>query len=407
MKILTASYILTFDENFTILKDGCIVFDEKIIEIASYDITIKKYPNIEIVSLGENSVLMPGLINSHIHLEFSANKTTLKYGSFYSWLNSVIRHREKLIDKAKTSLITQELKKLLKTGTTTIGAISSYSFDLEACLKSPINTIFFCEVIGSKADMIDTLFTDFKARLKDAQKHNSKRFQTGIAIHSPYSVHPFLVREVLNIAKEQNLPVTSHFLESKDEKDWLNKDEGSFLDFFKNFLNQEKATTKPLEFLNLFKGVKNLSFTHCVEASSEDFSKIKELKATINHCVSSNRFLNNSRLNLKNLSDIPFSIGTDGLSSNNSLSMFDELRVALYAHYEKNIIKFSKTLLNAATVNGAKALGVNKGSLIKDFDADIIGFCLPDKIEEVEDIYMQIILHTKYVDKIVIGGEFV
>ena len=407
MKILTASYILTFDENFTILKDGCIVFDEKIIEVASYDIIIKKYSNIEIINLGENSVLMPGLINSHIHLEFSANKTTLKYGSFYSWLNSVIRHREKLIEKAKTSLITQELKKLLKTGTTTIGAISSYSFDLEACLKSPINTIFFCEVIGSKADMIDTLFSDFKARLKDAQKHNSKRFQTGIAIHSPYSVHPFLVREVLNIAKEQNLPVTSHFLESKDEKDWLNKDEGSFLDFFKNFLNQEKATTKPLEFLNLFKGVKNLSFTHCVEASNEDFSKIKELKATINHCVSSNRFLNNSRLNLESLGNIPFSIGTDGLSSNNSLSMFDELRVALYAHYEKNIIKFSKTLLNAATVNGAKALGVNKGSLIKDFDADIIGFCLPDKIEEVEDIYMQIILHTKYVDKIVIGGEFV
>src|SRR5574344_1055392 len=386
MKILTASYILTFDENFTILKDGCIVFDEKIIELASYDITIKKYPNIEIVSLGENSVLMPGLINSHIHLEFSANKTTLKYGSFYSWLNSVIRHREKLIDKAKTSLITQELKKLLKTGTTTIGAISSYSFDLEACLKSPINKIFFCEVIGSKADMIDTLFTDFKARLKDAQKHNSKRFQTGIAIHSPYSVHPFLVREVLNIAKDQNLPVTSHFLESKDEKDWLNKDEGSFLDFFKNFLNQEKATTKPLEFLNLFNCVKNLS---------------------INHCVSSNRFLNNSRLNLESLGNIPFSIGTDGLSSNNSLSMFDELRVALYTHYERNIIKFSKTLLNAATVNGAKALGVKKGSLIKDFDADIIGFCLPEKIEEVEDIYMQIILHTKYVDKIVIGGEFV
>ena len=40
--------------------------------------------------------------------------------------------------------------------------------------------------------------------------------------------------------------------------------------------------------------------------------------------------------------------------------MFDELRVALYTHYERNIIKFSKTLLNAATVNGAKALGVKK-----------------------------------------------
>lgn len=32
---------------------------------------------------------------------------------------------------------------------------------------------------------------------------------------------------------------------------------------------------------------------------------------------------------------------------------------------------------------------------------------LPDTIEDLEDIYMQIILHTKYVDKVVIGGEFV
>ncbi|WP_418185130.1 aminofutalosine deaminase family hydrolase [Aliarcobacter vitoriensis] len=407
MKIVSASYILTFDKDFSIIKDGAIVFDEKIIEVASLNYILEKYPDCEHTKLDENSVLMPGLINSHIHLEFSANKTTLQYANFYSWLNSVIKHREKLIEKAKTSLISQELKKLLKTGTTTIGAISSYSFDLEACLKSPINKVFFCEVIGSKADMIDTLFADFKARLKDAQKYNSKNFKAGIAIHSPYSVHPFLVREVLNIAKEQNLAVTSHFMESKEEKEWLNKDEGSFLEFFKNFLNQEKATGKPLEFLNLFKGVENLSFTHCVEADFEELEKIKSLNATINHCVTSNRFLNNSRLNLENLDEIPFSIGTDGLSSNNSLSMFDELRACLNIHYEKDIVKFSKTLLKSATVNGAKALGLNKGQLESGFDADIIGIYLPDDIENIEDIYMHIILHTKYVNSVIIGGEYV
>jgi aminodeoxyfutalosine deaminase len=407
MKILSASYVLTFDEDFSIILNGAIVFNEKIVEVGHISYIKEKYPNIEIDEPKPNSILMPGLINSHIHLEFSANKTTLKYANFYSWLNSVIKNREKLIEKAKTSLISQELKKLLKTGTTTIGAISSYSFDLEACKKSPINKVFFCEVIGSKADMIDTLFADFKARLKEAQKHNSKNFKTGIAIHSPYSVHPFLVREVLNIAKNEELPVTSHFMESKEEKEWLNKDEGSFLEFFKNFLNQEKATTKPLEFLNLFKGVENISFTHCVEANKEEFEKIKELNATINHCAVSNRFLNNSRLNLENLSEINFSIGTDGLSSNNSLSMFDELRAALNIHFEKDIIKFSKTLLNAATNGGSIALGLNKGSLISGKDADIIGFSLVDNIEDIEDIYLHIILHTKYVDRTIIGGEFV
>lgn len=407
MKILSASYLVTCDENNTVVEDAAIVFDEKIIEIGKLVDIEEKYPNIEIHSLGKNSVLMPGLINSHIHLEFSANKTTLKYGNFYDWLNSVIEHRETLTSKATTPFIQAELKKILKTGTTTIGAISSYSFEMEACLKSPINTVFFCEAIGSKADMVDTLFSDFKARLNDARKNASKKFIPAIAIHSPYSVHPFLVREVLKIAKDENLAVTAHFLESKAEKEWLDLDEGSFVEFFKNFLNQEKATSKPIEFLNLFNGVKKLSFTHCVEAKEKELNKIKDLDAFVNHCAVSNRFLNNTRLDLNSLDDIPFTIGTDGLSSNNSLSMFDELRAALNIHYERNIIKFAKTLIKSATVNGALALGLNKGILKDGFDSDIIGFTLPSKIQDKEDIYMQIILHTKYVDKIIIGGEYV
>ena len=36
-----------------------------------------------------------------------------------------------------------------------------------------------------------------------------------------------------------------------------------------------------------------------------------------------------------------------------------------------------------------------------------IAFTLPDEIQEKEDLAMQIILHTKFVDKVIIGGEFV
>lgn len=407
MKIISASWLLTCDENNSIIKNGTIVFDEKIIEIDSLENIQKKYPSTNIEILGENSVLMPGLINSHVHLEFSANSTTLKYGNFMDWLNSVIKYRDELIQKASDELIVSKIKKMLKTGTTTIGAISSYSFDMNALLKTPINKVFFCEVIGSKADMIDTLFSDFKSRFLAAKKNESKNFIPAIAIHSPYSVHPFLVRETLKLAKEENCAVSAHFLESKEEFNWLHKDEGGFLDFFKNFLGQEKAVTKPMEFLNQFKGIGKLSFTHCVEASKNDLEKIEELGAYVNHCVTSNRVLNNSKLDLKKLDKIPFTIGTDGLSSNNSLSMFDELRNALMAHVDENIIDFSKKLLFSATVNGAKALGLKKGSLIQNYDADMIYFNLPDKIEDKDDLAMNIILHTKFVDKVIIGGEYV
>ena len=405
MKIISANWIVTCDENNSIIENGAVVYDEKILEIGSFLEIKEKYPNLEIEELKENSVLMPGLINSHVHLEFSGNTTTLKYGNFYSWLTSVIKHREDLINKADKKLISTKLDRIKKTGTTTIGAISSYSFDIEACLNSPINKVFFCEVIGSKADMIDSLFADFKSRLNNAKKFASKNFIPAIAIHSPYSVHPFLLRETLKLAREENLAVSTHFLESKEEFDWLHRDEGSLLEFFKNFLNQEKAVSKPMDFLNQFTNLKNLSFTHCVEASDDDLEKIKSLGASINHCVTSNRLLNNTKLDLNRLKDIPFTIGTDGLSSNNSLSMFDELRNALMAHYDKNVVDFSKILLKAATVNGSRALGLNKGAIEKDFDADMIYFNLPDSVENKNELPMHIILHTKFVDKVIIGGK--
>ncbi|APW64934.1 chlorohydrolase [Poseidonibacter parvus] len=407
MNILSAKWVITCDENFSIIENGAIVFSDKIIDIDTISNIQKKYPNEEIQEAEANSVLMPGLINSHVHLEFCANTTTLKYGNFLDWLNSVIKNRDTLIEKATQKLISTKLDRMKKTGTTTIGAISSYSFDLEPCVKSPINTVFFCEIIGSKADMADTLFADFKSRLESAKQCSSKSFIPAVAIHSPYSVHPFLVRESLALAKKENLAVSSHFLESSEEFEWLHKNEGLFIDFFKNFLNQSTAVTKPMEFLTQFSNVKKLSFTHCVEASNADFEKIKSLNAVINHCPTSNRVLNNSKLDLSKLKDIKFSIGTDGLSSNNSLSMFDELRTALMIHVDENIIEFSKTLLKAATLNGNIALGLNKGSLEKQKDADIISFKLPDEIEDKEDLAMQIILHTKSVNKTIIGGEFV
>lgn len=405
MKIIKASWVITCDENSTIIKNGAIVYDRRIIDIGTHKYIEEKYPNIEITSLKENSVLMPGLINSHVHLEFSSNTTTLKYGNFMNWLNSVISSRDKIVEKATKKLILQKLLKMQKTGTTTIGAISSYSYDLEACVDSPINTVFFNEVIGSKADMVDTLFADFKARLESSKKFKSENFMPAIAIHSAYSVHPFLLRETLKIAKENELAVSAHFLESPEEFEWLHRNEGGFLSFFKNFLGQETAVTKPMEFLNQFKGVKKLSFTHCVEASQRDFEKIKELGATINHCVTSNRLLNNTKLDLDKLKDINFSVGTDGLSSNNSLSMFDELRNCLMIHSNKNVIEFSKDLLKAATKNGSLALGLNKGELVKDKDADIISIILPDCVEDENDLCMNVILHTKFVESTIIGGK--
>ncbi|PHR26902.1 MAG: chlorohydrolase [Desulfotalea sp.] len=404
MKILKASWLLCLDNNSTIIENGAIVYDNKIVDVGQVAHIKKKYPDITIEDCGENTVLMPGLINSHVHLEFSANRTTLKYGNFMAWLHSVMSHRDTLIKRANTTLISARLTEMLHSGTTTIGAISSKGLDMEACLKSPINTVYYTEVIGSDIGALDTSLTDFKARINRAKCNQSPSFIPAIAIHSPYSTHPSLVKLVLNIAREENLSVTAHFMESEEESLWLHNDEGAFLTFFNDFLGQDKAATKPLDFLHQFNNIKHLSFTHCVAASPKELGTIRELGATINHCVTSNRILNNTRLDLTKLIDIDYSIGTDGLSSNNSLSMFDELRNALMMHWSVNINTLAKELLIAATRNGARALGVEKGTLTQGKDADMIVCTLPDSIENAEELYTHIILHTKRATQVIING---
>ncbi len=404
MKFLYADWLLTCNNEFTIIQNGAIAFDETILDIGTIDDFRNKYANEDIEYLGKNSVIMPGLINTHVHLEFSANKTTLQYGNFVKWLFSVIEHREEVIEKATKELIDSELKKMIANGTTTIGAISSYGFDLDSCVQSALNVVYFTEILGSKPDMIDTLFVDFQEKLKSAISQSSKKFLPAIAIHSPYSTHPFLIREVLKIAKESNMPVSSHFQESKAENDWLNYSQGEFESFFKNMLDQKTSLTKPNDFLDQFKNIDNLSFTHCVEANKKELQQIKELGATITHCPNSNRLLNNTLLNISYLNDIPLAMGTDGLSSNNTLNMFEEIKNAFFMHTNLDTNQLATKLLTAATQGGAKALGLNTGILSKGFDADIISFNLPDKCNNKDDLATAIILHTTQTKRTYIKG---
>ena len=77
MRILRAKWVLVCDENFKILKDGAIVFDEKIIEVCTFASAARKYPQAEILDFS-GDIAMPAFINPHVHLEFSANKGMLR-----------------------------------------------------------------------------------------------------------------------------------------------------------------------------------------------------------------------------------------------------------------------------------------------------------------------------------------
>jgi len=401
MQIITPHFIYLRDRISTNLS---VAFDKTIQKIAPFERLIDEFPDAKITTLRENSLLMPGLINAHVHIEFSGNKTALSYGDFMSWLYSVIENREDLINKCGKECMDRAIDTMLENGITTFGAISSHAMDLEACANAKQNVIFFNELIGSQATMADALFTDFTARLNASKAVNREGFTPAIAIHSPYSVHPVLIRKALEIVKAEKLPLTAHFMESQAERDWLDKSEGDFKSFFNDLLKQKENVSDSHEFLANFYEVPTL-LTHGVQANESELNAIANAKHTIIHCPISNRLLGNPTLNIRALNDkkIRWIVATDGLSSNYKLDLFEEMKMSLFMHSSAPLLGFAKALLDGVTIHAAEALGINAGEISEGKNADMIVLDL-DK-EPSEELAIHLILHRYNISKVYINGK--
>ena len=400
MKIISTKFIYKeskYQENLAV------AFDSKIKDIDSLDALTQKYPNAKVYKYSGNSVLYPGFINLHTHLEFSANRATLNYGDFITWLYSVIENRDELVGKLNEEVLDSAIKQMLNSGVTTFGAISSFGADLNACVDAPQRVIYFNEVIGSNPAIIDALFSDFKNRFYTSSKFKSDSFYPAVAIHSPYSVHPVLLREALKVADSEDSIVSAHFLESVAEREWLEENRGDFAKFFKEFFNSTTAVNSIDGFLESFN--KPTLFTHAVQAKDKEFNYINSHNHSVIHCPRSNRLLNCGKLDITKPQNLL--LATDGLSSNYSLSILDELKAALEMHTDINPKELACMIIEAVTTNAAKAIDIKVGKIKPDYFADFAIFSLPDDLKQTDNgsLALNTIINTNSAKEVFIAGE--
>ncbi len=401
MKIITPETILSPTEQ---LSGMSIAFDTHIRAIGQLHELLEQFPEAEFIETPLHSMVMPGLINPHVHLEFSGNKSTLKYGSFMEWLYSIIENREELIGNCNEQCMAKACDEMLKNGITTFGAVSSYAMDLEVAANAKQKVIFFNEVIGSQATMADTLYDDFMSRLEASQSVQREGFQAAIAIHSPYSVHPALIKRALTHATKHNLVTSAHYMESPAEKEWLETNNGAFQPFFKEFLKQEYSVNTSKEFLELFIGKPTL-MTHVVQANDEELQEIAKEGHSVIHCPISNRLLGNGAIDLDKLdkNGVSWVMGTDGLSSNYALDLLEEMKIALFTHTDRDLLPLAKELLSNATINSAKVLGMNTGEIAVGREADLLVIDLEDTPSEQLPVHL--LLHGYNIQHIYINGN--
>lgn len=407
MKLIGASFVFLCDDEFSILKDGGVVYEnEVILEVGKFSTLKSKYDlNDKNATFHNDCVLLPAFVNAHIHFEFGANDVSFNYGGFDLWLTSVMQKREGVLGQIE-NVLDSGIQSQLKSGVGSVGAISSYGGDLKSLASSPLKVVYFNEAIGSNPSAIDTLFADFKARYELSKAKKSKTFFPAIAIHSPYSVHKILASRVIDIAKQDNALLSTHFLESKLEREWLTKKSGWFFKFYKNIL--QIPNPKPLyhgikDFLGLFKS--QTLFVHLTNAIQKEILQIADLGHYIVTCPRSNRLLDGEMLDINILPHSHLAIGSDGMSSNATLSMLDEIRFGLFG-MRTSLLKLARILLLSATKYGAKALRLNNGTLEPSKDSDFALFHIANITKSTQP-EVHFILHSKSARQVFINGECV
>ncbi|ANV98468.1 hypothetical protein BBW65_06505 [Helicobacter enhydrae] len=410
MKLIGASKVFVCNPSFEILDRYGILFDvsqeqNTILAIDTFDTLRQQYPSAE-YEFFEDCVLTPALSNAHIHFEFSANKTSLVYGDFGEWLNSVIDKREMLLSD-HTQAIHNAIQEQLKSGIVNVGAISSYGGDIAPLAHSPLRVVLFNEVIGSNVGMLDMLFNHLLNRLQECQTHQSPSFYPALAIHSPYATHKALIQKAIALAKQNKLRVSAHFLESPQEKEWLQHQQGYFSDFFQKYFDVKNPapTLDATEFLEILAGTQPL-LTHCLQTSETDLRRIAQIQGHIISTPRSNRLLNNQYLDLEALSkhDLHPIIATDGLSSNHTLNLFDELRCAMFAYPHIPLQNLAQSLILGVTHYASQALNINNGILEKGKFADLAVFEIQGITNSSQEA-LHFVLHTNNAKALFINGQ--
>jgi cytosine/adenosine deaminase-related metal-dependent hydrolase len=383
------------------IDDGAVAIRRGLILDAGHALEIiKKYPSYRIYSLNK-SVLMPGLINVHAHLELPALPSPIKAKSFPEWVLSLIKVKRSFQACDYQRTVQRNLTTLAKSGTTTIGEICTHNISPAYLRQSRIRSFIFREIISMASDQ--KIISDaLLARSSSLQRH-------GLSPHTPYTVSEHALRQIMPCAKKSNIRLAMHIAESKDEIKLLQRKKSGLekiYEFAKWDLDWAPRGASSFEYLNRIGFLSSdLLAVHAVQVTDKDIDLIKKSKTSVAHCPRSNKELGVGKMPLKKFLDagITVGLGTDSLASVPNLNMWDEMRYAYQIHRRDGVSP--EDIFKLATIGGAKALGLGKeiGTLEPGKRADMIAVPLPKK--NTGNLYSDLLRETKSCIMTMVNGK--
>lgn len=311
-------------------------------------------------------VILPGFVNAHTHLELThfpawRLRSGMDYHPrrFVDWIVQMVKVRRGIsYDESLASLRTG-IAACLRAGTTAVGDIVTSPDFLSAYDEAVIGGRLYLELIGQDPALFEPRLN--KA-LNAAHGINGTR-QPGLSPHSPYTLSETVLPFITAAARTSNLPLSLHLAESPDEDTLLFDSSGPLADAlyplvgWQGFLPAPRKTTPACYFDGAGLLGPNTLAIHCVQLTPSDTALLRERGVTICLCPRSNERLavGTAPVHLFKKLGIPLCLGTDSLASNDSLSLWDEIRFALEC-YKGEL--GPERLLEMATAGGAAGISL-------------------------------------------------
>lgn len=365
-RILHADHLILMDENNTVIPNGAVLVgaDGRIRAVGEAADVIATNPGAEVKRL-ENRLLMPGLVNTHMHSGLL--RGTAEGLPVWEWLQKFIDPMHRVVSEREAEIASYLCyAEALLSGTTTVVDMWRHMHgSARAAAELGIRAVLVPYVAEHPDhDYFETLKTN-EGLIQQWHGGADGRVHVWVGLEHMFYATPAAYQRAMDMAKHYQIGFHTHSNESKfDVEETL-----------------RRHSMRPIEALEQF-GLLDAPHTllaHCVWLSDREIEILAGHGVGVAHNPVSNMKLASGAARVEDMlrAGIAVGLGTDGEKENNNLDMFEEMKTASL------LAKLSKldasaldawTVCRMATIIGARALGLDAeiGSIAAGKQADLI-----------------------------------
>ena len=305
-----------------------------------------------------DAVILPGLINTHTHLELTGFEGQVREREFPAWIRQL---RELKTTRAPAEYVEAARRGLAACyagGVTTIADTGDSGAALQVLAEAGGSGLAYQEVFGPHPAQAEESLAGLRDRVTCLRGWSGNRVRIGVSPHAPYTVSGPLLRAVAAWSRAESLPLAVHIAESPAETEFLANGSGPFARAWeaRGIPLPHPSGLSPVEWLAEHGALTERTLCiHAVQLGRRDIDRLADSGAAVAHCPLSNQAHRHGAAPLGAMlqAGIRVGIGTDSEVSVGRLDLLAEARAA------RSLARLTAdAMIELCTLGGARALGL-------------------------------------------------